>query len=61
MTLIETDLAALMLHCTPRWVRHLVQQGIFHNHGTARHILLDVDQVADEAARRTLCTRAHFR
>lgn len=52
MTLIETPLAALMLGCTDRWVRTLVCRGDLTNRGTPRRIMLDVDQVADLAARR---------
>ena len=52
MTLIDTSLAAYVLRVTTRRVRQFVAQGDLTNHGDARHIRLDLDEVSTYAARR---------
>lgn len=50
MTLIDTEMAAVMLDVSPRWVQHLVSVGDLTNHGTPRRILLDIDEVSRRTA-----------
>lgn len=54
VTLIDTEVAALMLRCTDRHVRRLVAAGKVLNHGTTRRLLLDLDAVATMSA--SLCS-----
>ena len=51
VTLIGTEVAGLMLQCTPRQVQRLVRLGLLTNHSTRKHwILLDVEDVARRAS-----------
>ncbi len=52
MTLIDTAMAAVVLGVTARRVQQFVAQGDLTNHGDARHIRLDLDEVSARAARR---------
>lgn len=52
MTLIDTAMAAHVLRVTARRVRQFVAQGDLTNHGNARHIRLDLDEVSTYAAQR---------
>jgi hypothetical protein len=51
MTLIDSEVAALMLRCTDRHVRRLVAAGSLLNHGTTRRIRVDLDAVAAMSAK----------
>ena len=48
--LIGTDLVALSLGVSRRHVQHLVQRGVLTNHGTARCVLIDLDEAHDTMA-----------
>ena len=52
MTLIDTAMAALVLGVTVRRVQQFVAQGDLTNHGNARQIRLDLQEVSTHAARR---------
>jgi excisionase family DNA binding protein len=45
MTLIDTETAASALGVTDRTVRRWVRDGTLANHGTARRIRVDLDEV----------------
>lgn len=49
VTLIDTEVAALILNVTPRRVRQLITEGKLTNHGEPRRIRLDLDQVTRHA------------
>lgn len=45
MTLVDTETAGLAADVTARHVRRLVQGGALTNYGTARRVLVDLDEV----------------
>lgn len=45
MTLVDSEVAAIMLRVTPRRIQQLVKDGCLTNHGTTRRIRLDLDEV----------------
>lgn len=49
---IDIETAAVVLGCTGRHVRRMVADGRLVNHGTARRILVDLDEVYDLPTRR---------
>ena len=46
MRLIDTAAAAVMLQCSERRIRRLVERGALTNHGEARAIRVDLDELA---------------
>ena len=46
MRLIDTAAAAVMLQCSERRIRRLVERGALTNHGTPRAIRVDLDELA---------------
>ena len=46
MRLIDTAAAAVMLRCSERRIRRLVERGALTNHGTPRAIRVDLDELA---------------
>ena len=45
MTLIDTAMAAIVLQSSERRVRRLVERGLLLNHGTARKMRVDLDEI----------------
>lgn len=52
MTLVDTTVAALAAGVTPRTIRRWIHTGRLTNHGTPRHIRINLDQLDDAQ----LCT-----
>ena len=50
ITLVDTETAALAAQVTPRTIRRWVADGALTNHGTARRVMVDLDEVLDKAA-----------
>ena len=46
MRLIDTAAAAVMLRCSGRRIRRLVERGALTNHGAPRAIRVDLDELA---------------